>query len=239
MARHSILSAVLLATLAHGPALAEAAPFAAEISAIARRDQAHPVPQGGVLFLGSSSIRLWNVAASFPEAQTINHGFGGATVTDVLRNYGLLVADHQPDHILVYVGENDLAQERDPAAVAHDVITLLTRLRADFPTARIAYLSIKYAPVRWSHRQAIGRANALIRDAARRADRIDYIDASRDLLVGDDSPDVACYGSDGLHLNQSGYSRWNRIVRSYLTHMDGPGNAGGKAAGGTSVAHRP
>jgi len=219
---------LLAAAVLPAPALAGPARFANELAAIAERDRANPMPQGGVLFLGSSSIRLWNLGAGFPSAQAVNHGFGGATVTDVLENYELLVGGHRPDSIVVYVGENDLAQGRAAAAVAHDVGLLLARLRTDFPTARIAYLSIKYAPVRWSRRNEIARANALIgaQTRARGAPRFDFIDASQDLLVSGEQPDANCYGRDGLHLNESGYARWNRIVRSYLARSDRAGREG-------------
>jgi len=238
MTRHSILSALLLAVVMSVPAHAGPVRFAAELAAIADRDRANPVADGGVLFLGSSSIRLWKLSTGFPDARTINHGFGGATVTDVLAHYDLLVGQLRPESIVVYVGENDLAQGRPARDVARDVGTLLRRLRADFPAARIAYLSIKVAPARLAHRRAIAQANALI--GAQAGDtHFDFIDAADELRLPDEAPDTSYFGRDGLHLSESGYARWNRIVRSYLARRDRPARDAGSGAAVAAVsAHK-
>jgi len=60
------------------PAPAEKPPFAAEIAAFEAKDAIRMPPKGGVLFLGSSSIRMWtDVAHDFPGRTVINRGFGG------------------------------------------------------------------------------------------------------------------------------------------------------------------
>lgn len=203
---------MLVLTALASPVQAEQRRFMAELNAFAHREGA-AVQAGGTLFIGSSSIRLWDLAEAFPSAQVINHGFGGATVADVLASYDLLVAGRQPESIIVYVGENDLAEGRAATEVAGDVGTLLTRLRADFPKARIAYLSMKVAPVRWTMRKSIAEANRLIGTHA--VERVDYIDVAAALLAID-RPDRSLFGKDGLHLNKAGYERWNRIVGRYL-----------------------
>src|SRR4051812_8512091 len=44
---------------------------------------AHPAP-GGIVFVGSSSIRRWTtLAADFPGLPVINRGFGGSTMYEV------------------------------------------------------------------------------------------------------------------------------------------------------------
>jgi lysophospholipase L1-like esterase len=220
--RLSILALLLVATGAIGPAQAEPRRFMNELERFARTEGAAPVREGGALFLGSSSVRLWDLGTGFPGAQAVNHGFGGATVSDVLASYDLLVAGHVPETIIVYVGENDLALGRSARDVAGDVGTLLARLRGDYPKARIAYLSIKYAPVRWSLRGEIARANRLIRKQARSTGGFDYIDVSKGLLAAE-QPDVRLFGADGLHLSTDGYGRWNRIVAGYLAPPVGAG----------------
>ncbi len=93
-------------------------PFSNEIAAFAQADEAGPALRDAVLFLGSSSIRLWDIKGSFPQHSTVNRGFGGATVRDVLHYYRRLLPRSKPARILVYAGENDLAQGASPAAVA-------------------------------------------------------------------------------------------------------------------------
>src|SRR5512134_2671862 len=54
-----------------------------EISAFEASDRTNPPPQNGVLFIGSSTIRLWKTLASdFPGTPVINRGFGGSQIVD-------------------------------------------------------------------------------------------------------------------------------------------------------------
>ena len=200
-------------TPSQAQAQAQTRRFMAELSAFAPKDGTK-VQEGGTLFIGSSSIRLWDLTSAFPKAQAVNHGFGGATVRDVLASYDLLVAGQEPANILVYVGENDLAEGRKADEVAGDLSALMTRLRKDFPKARIAYLSMKVAPSRWSLRRAVGSVNRDLRKQA--GDGFDYLDVAGGLRAGDALPDSALYGRDGLHLSALGYERWNEVVGKYL-----------------------
>ena len=45
-------------------------------------DQASPPEPGGILFLGSSSIRMWDLEKWFPEMNTLNRGYGGSYISD-------------------------------------------------------------------------------------------------------------------------------------------------------------
>src|SRR3546814_6044683 len=74
----------------------------------------------------------------------------------------------KPRSILVYVGENDLATGATPAEVANNVLTLLRQLRADYPKAHIAYLSLKPSPIRWTLWPKMAAVNMTV--AARRSE---------------------------------------------------------------------
>jgi lysophospholipase L1-like esterase len=187
--------------------------FDAEVSALTAR----PLPAEGVstLFLGSSSIRMWDVGMSFPAMHVLNRGFGGATTADVLHHYNRVVAGLQPTTVIVYVGENDIAGGATAEAASTDVLTLLARLRADMPRARIAYLSMKPTPLRWDHYARMTAANAAIKAQASTIG-FDYVDVGGALLDPAGKPDTQYYGVDGLHLNARGYERWTSIVQRYL-----------------------
>jgi len=181
--------------------------FAAEISAFA------PAAGPTTLFVGSSSIRLWDVGHSFPGLGTVNRGFGGATVGDVLFHYDRVVAGVHPASVIVYVGENDIAEGKAPDRVAADLLALLGRLRADMPHARIAYLSMKATPLRRELYPKMAAVNAAMRAQAGKG--FDYLDVAGALLTAAGEPDADLF-SDGLHLNARGYSLWNGIVERWL-----------------------
>ena len=57
------------------------------ISGIEAREINRPLAQGGVLFTGSSSIRLWKtLAEDFPGVALANRGFGGSPVDIALSD---------------------------------------------------------------------------------------------------------------------------------------------------------
>jgi lysophospholipase L1-like esterase len=194
-------------------------PFANEVAAFAKANEANSGAPGAVLFLGSSSIRLWNTQASFPDRSTVNRGFGGATTPDVLRHYPRLFPKAEPRSVLVYIGENDLAAGATPDIVARNILALLKKLRADYPKARIAYLSLKPSPIRWTLWPKMAAVNMTV--AARsRVGGFDYLDVGSSLLAHDGLPDASLFGPDGLHMNGRGYSRWNRLVDGWLDRME-------------------
>lgn len=196
-------------------------PFSNEIAAFAKADAAGPALSNAVLFLGSSSIRLWNTGASFPARNVINRGFGGATTNDVLQHYPRLLPRAKPSSVLVYVGENDLAGGASTDTVSRDVLSLIRRLRASYPAARIAYLSLKPSPIRWTLWPKMAAVNMTV--AARsRAAGFDYLDVAASLLANDGLPDASLFTRDGLHMNARGYQRWTKLVQDWLQSSSSP-----------------
>lgn len=218
-------TALLLAAAAHAgaaatmpPAMPDADPsfpFAREIEAFARANDAGAPLADATLFMGSSSIRLWDIGRDFPDIATVNRGFGGATTRDVLHYYKRLLPRRAPRSIVVYVGENDLAGGASPHDVAQRVLALLGRLRADYPRARIAYLSLKPSPIRWTLWPKMAAVNMTVAARAR-VSGFDYLDVGSVLLAPDGLPDASLFRPDGLHMNPRGYARWNRLVDAYL-----------------------
>lgn len=194
-------------------------PFSNEIEAFAKANEAGPPLSNATLFLGSSSIRLWDIGGSFPDTETINRGFGGATTADVLHYYSRLLPRAKPRSVVVYVGENDLAAGATPAQVSHDILALLKRLRADYPKAHIAWLSLKPSPLRWALWPRMAAVNMTVAARAR-VTGFDYIDVSRSLLAPDGLPDATLFRQDGLHMNAEGYTRWTRLVDAYLDRVE-------------------
>jgi lysophospholipase L1-like esterase len=190
-------------------------PFSQEIEAFARANESGPAVADATLFLGSSSIRLWDISGSFPDIGTVNRGFGGATTPDVLHYYRRLLPRAKPRSILVYVGENDLAAGATPAEVATNILVLLKKLRVDYPKAHIAYLSLKPSPIRWTLWPKMAAVNMTV--AARgRVSGFDYLDVGRVLLAPDGLPDASLFRPDGLHMNPRGYTLWTRLVDAWL-----------------------
>src|SRR5262245_4109330 len=63
------------------PESPSASQWESAIRAFEEADRRSPPPADAILFIGSSSIRLWDLKDSFPDLPAINRGFGGSYVS--------------------------------------------------------------------------------------------------------------------------------------------------------------
>jgi lysophospholipase L1-like esterase len=194
------------------------APFEAEIAAFEAADKKSPPPSGAVLFVGSSSIRLWTtLQKDFPELTVINRGFGGSQIVDSVRYAPRIILPYKPHMIVLYAGGNDVNGGKTPAQVLKDFDDFVKVVHAALPDTRIVYISINPAVSRWSKEAQFVEANRLIeeyvRGAGGKAAPLSYIDSHSKLLdaKGEARPEIL--RADGLHLNSRGYALWTVILR--------------------------
>jgi lysophospholipase L1-like esterase len=191
--------------------------YEAEIQAFEAADRAHPPASGQVLFVGSSSIRMWKDVAGDMGVPALNRGFGGSRTREVLAVADRIVFPYRPSTIVYYCGDNDLGTDNHDSAAAAAGFTAFAELaRRRLPGVRILYLSIKPSVARWSNWPAMAAANALVQDYAAETEGVEFVDLAPCLLGADGRPDPALFLADGLHLNAAGYARWARIVRTQL-----------------------
>ena len=179
-------------------------------------DAQSPPPRGGVLFIGSSSIRFWDtLAQDFPGVPVINRGFGGSELRDSTWYADRIIVPYAPRQILIYAGDNDLNAGRTPQQLRADFIAFVERVRRDLPKAKIAYISNKPSPSRAQLLPVQREANTLIAAEAKRLG-VDYIDIFTPMLDASGQPDESLFVEDRLHMNRAGYVIWQRAIAPYL-----------------------
>ena len=195
----------------------------AELRAFAEADRAHPPAPGGVLFVGSSTIRMWTtLAQDFPQAPTIvNRGFGGSTMLDCSLLVDPLVLRLAPRHVLVYAGDNDLSEGRTPQQVLQDFMRFVAMVHAALPDARIAFISIKPSPSREALLPKVREANAAVAAWLKAVPRSDYVDVFTPMMGADGRPRAELFVADRLHLSHAGYRLWQSVVGPYLSAAPG------------------
>lgn len=199
-------------TVPAGPAL-DPARFEAEIRAFEAADQATPPPLRGVVFIGSSSIRNWtDVAADFPGVPLLNRGFGGSTLADVVHYAGRILLPYQPRLVVLYAGDNDLAEGRSPAVVLRDYQAFVALVRRSLPETRIVFIAIKPSGARWALIEQIRAANALVRRQAGTDPRLLYVDVFTPMLGPNGRPREELFVADRLHLSRRGYALWRDLL---------------------------
>jgi lysophospholipase L1-like esterase len=181
----------------------------AEIRRFEAADRGAPVAPGGVVFVGSSSFRLWpNIAADFPGVPVLNRGFGGSTLPEVNHYVPRIVLPYRPRLVVLYAGDNDLNDGRTPADVLADYRTFVTMVRRELPSARIAFVSIKPSPSRWALMSSMREANRLIREEVSRDNLQTYVDVFTPMLRADGRPRPELFVADSLHMTRAGYDLW-------------------------------
>ena len=109
-----------------------------------------PAEPGKVLLYGSSFFTNWGydrsrdqlAAASGGALQVVNHGFGGATVDELLYYYDRMVRPCAPAAAVLRPGLNDLARGLSAEETWFQTQRLLAWLKTDDPAIPVVVLSI-------------------------------------------------------------------------------------------------
>ena len=176
------------------------------IEAFERQDAQSPPPKHAIVFVGSSSIRFWNLKKSFPGLEVINRGFGGSELADSVYYAPRIVVKYQPRIVVLYAGDNDIGAGKTPERVFADFKDFVRAVHAPLPGTKIVYLSIKPSILRWKIVDRMRKANSFIEDYCKHGDGLVYLDVATPLLGPDGKPRPELFQRDGLHLNEKGYA---------------------------------
>jgi lysophospholipase L1-like esterase len=187
------------------------------LAAFAAADLKTTPEPGSVLFVGSSSIRLWdNLEQQFAEARVLKRGFGGSRLTDCVKHLDRLVIKYRPRLVMLYAGDNDLAEGGSPEDVLTRVQAFAQGVHRRLPDTRIMFISIKPSPARRALIHKARAANELVRAYANEHPLVDYVDVFTPMLTVDGSPRAELFRKDALHLNDQGYALWRKIIRPFV-----------------------
>ena len=192
-------------------------PFEPEILAFEASDRTNPPPKHGILFIGSSSIRMWkSLAADFPDHPVINRGFGGSQIVDSIHYANRIIFKYHPKQIILYAGGNDIHAGKSANQVFSDFKDFVKTVRKGLPDTEIDYISIAPNRSRWAEVERVKAANHLIEAYIGKESRLRFINVFPAMLGSDGEPKPDIYLDDKLHMNAKGYELWKGIVRPYL-----------------------
>lgn len=212
------------------PPTAPADPFATpsrwekEIVRYETSDREQPPTAGGVLFLGSSNIRMWTtLAEDFAGFNPVNRGLGGALLSELVPITGRVVAAARPSVVVVSAGTNDIHSGATPEEVRDAFVGLVSALKRDAAAARIIFLAIAPSISRWEERDRQTAANDLVKEfiASRASADLVFLDAGDAFLGPDGLPAVECFLDDRLHPSTIGNARRAAVLRPLLERLRG------------------
>ncbi len=198
---------------------AQTAPFFDEIQNFKKEDSAQFPAKRSILFVGSSSFRNWvDVQSYFPGYQIINRGFGGSSLTDVIRYANDIIIPYQPKQIVIYCGENDLASSDTitPQIVFDRFKYLFELIRSRMKKVNLLYISIKPSPSRQTLMPEVVQTNEMIKNYLKSKRRTAFADVYHAMLNADGTPFKEIFTEDSLHMNARGYAIWKRVIEPYL-----------------------
>ena len=172
---------------------------------------------GSVLFIGSSSIRMWKLQDSFPGKDYVNHGFGGSMISDSIHYFDRAVKPVAPPAILFYAGDNDVAKGKSAEVVHADFRKFVRLMKQAFgKKTRLGFIAIKPSLSRWNLAEEMQKANNLIKADCEKDELLSFVDVWTPMIGEDGKPKADLFLKDGLHMNLKGYKIWNRAVTPVL-----------------------
>lgn len=200
-------------------------PFWNDIQNFKKQDSISFPPKNAILFIGSSSFTNWkDVQDYFPGYTIINRGFGGSTLLDQIRYANDIIFPYEPQQIVIYCGENDLASsDTVTAAMVVDRFKQLFKMIKGKKEVPIAFISLKPSPSRRHLFPKMREANQLISTflfengaPSSTLNKNTFIDVHKKMLneIGEPFPEI--FLDDSLHMNEKGYAIWKNEIEPYL-----------------------
>jgi lysophospholipase L1-like esterase len=194
--------------------------FRTAIEAFESEDREAPPPSGAIVGTGSSSMRFWSVgdrfASDLSPLTVINRGFGGSVIHDVETFLEPLVLRHQPRAVLIYEGDNDVAEGVPIQEILASYDRVQSRLDQLAVPPRVYWLAVKPSLARWSLWPQMQAVNDGLKERARQHPRITFVDVATPMLNEKGMPREDIFIADGLHMNAKGYDLWREALRPVL-----------------------
>lgn len=188
--------------------------FDKEINAFRAWDAKNAIPDQAILFVGSSSIRMWKSAQSFPDLPVVNRGFGGAHISDMLYfKQDILLKYKMPSCLVMYCGGNDVAGGKSAERVVDDFKKWWNVVQTAFPGTPLVYIPIKPCPNRWKIWPEENKANNAIEKMCDADELLFYADTATPMLETGRPPADDLFIADKLHMSDKGYEIWTKVVR--------------------------
>lgn len=195
--------------------------FEKEIQAFEQQDKENGIDKKEILFVGSSSIRMWKtLEEDMKPYNVLNRGFGGATTDEVLLFYDRVIKPYKPKIVVIYVGENDISEGGIPQATVNATKNLFSSIQHDFKRSKIIYISMKPSISRWHLWEDFKKGNAAIKQLCETNKRLFYLESADVMLHADGSIKKDIFIEDGLHMNAKGYEDWTTMVKELIERID-------------------
>jgi lysophospholipase L1-like esterase len=192
-------------------------PFYQEIEAFKKADSLQMPVKNGILFVGSSSFTMWkDLEKTYQKYQAMNRGFGGSNLANAIYYADDIIFPYQPRQIIIYSGENDIAEGATPDVAFDRFKLLFSLIRKKMPNVAISFISIKPSLSREKLMPQMLYTNELIKRFLSAQANTSFIDVYHLMLQDNGKPMSDIFIKDNLHMNKKGYDIWTKTITPYL-----------------------
>ncbi len=196
----------------------DASGWEGRIKGFEKRAAAENHQPGAIVCVGSSSMRMWHkrIEQDLAPLTIIKRGFGGSNYNDALTFADRIITNYKPRAVLVYEGDNDIAQGVKPLHVALACKAFVDHLRSKLPDVRVYVISVKPSIARERMWKNMDEANQLMKKYCGMHDYLEFIDVAAVLNDKNGKVKQDIFIKDNLHLNEKGYDLWAGAIKEVL-----------------------
>ena len=177
----------------------------------------NPPAKRGIVFVGSSIIRLWkSLEADMSPLPVINQGFGGSKTWEVLNYADRLVIPYEPSIVVYYCGSNDINAGINALEIELSFQAFAKYVWDNLPQTRIFFISINRSPQKQHRWHIVDAANQAIAQYCNAMPYLRYIDVNSALFDSLGKPRWELFEGDGVHLKPTAYQEFTQIIKPIL-----------------------
>jgi lysophospholipase L1-like esterase len=208
----------------------ESARWESEILKLEALDSQQLDPEDAVLFVGSSSIRLWDtIAEDMAPYPTIGRGYGGAKFSDLQTYIHRLVVSHDCRAVVIFVA-NDITggpSDQSIPEIIEMVSSVTSQIREVHPQTPIFFIEVTPTRSRWKVWRKIREFNGCLAEFCSDHENVHFISTASHYLDAETHEPIEDYfRGDRLHLSTKGYEVWAAIIKSRLDQVLKPESSG-------------
>ncbi|MDC1217351.1 GDSL-type esterase/lipase family protein [Flavobacteriaceae bacterium] len=193
-----------------------------EIEAFERLDKSVTYAEDAILFIGSSSIRLWKtLEEDMKPYPVIQRGYGGAHFRDMVYFTDRILTEHSLSMVVCFVANDISGSPKDgtPEEILKLFKYFVKQVRAKHPSIPIMQIAVTPTQSRWKLWPEINTVNRLMKAYCDKTKNLYFIDTIPEFLDENGQPKPQWFAGDQLHLNEKGYQVWNKIIKREIVKV--------------------
>ncbi|MEM7374614.1 MAG: SGNH/GDSL hydrolase family protein [Bacteroidota bacterium] len=182
------------------------------------QDKENPPQKGGIVFCGSSSIRMWrSLAEDLAPLNVINRGFGGSTFPELIHYADRIIFPYEPSCIVVYEGDNDITSDKIlPGHVLANLKRFHKKVQEQQPGTKVWFIAVKPSVARKHLYDKLVKTNTMIQEYIESVPELEYLDVATPMLTDEGEIRTDIFIKDNLHMNATGYEIWTKVIRPVM-----------------------